>query len=426
MKIVAATASMALMLTAGSALAQENVLFNPGWESTSNPSPFQGWSGFGNVFRETSAAISGGFGAKLFGNFAAVQNFSGLTQDLPAGPNQTWTITASAKHLSTDAMTGGNRLVIKFDYVDSSGTVLGSSEETTLLTALSPTDPVLSGTATGTTPEGTAFVRAAIVFIQESDFAGGAANVDDVQVSSSLPVTPPLINGGFETRGPSRWNQFNFAGRSTILPRTGTAGAVTGGLSNGGFNLSGIFQDVQASAGQTWTGSAFVQNLGLLNPLTGEDWAVLNIEWKDSANNTISFVSVDAVRASTPLNEWIPVTVSGTAPEGTVSARLVALYFQPAIGGAPQPPGQVFWDDFSMTLTPAGCSVADVTGIGGPPAGPDGLLTGDDFNSFISAFAAGDLLADITGIGGPPSSPDGLITGDDFNAFISAFAAGCP
>ena len=35
-------------------------------------------------------------------------------------------------------------------------------------------------------------------------------------------------------------------------------------------------------------------------------------------------------------------------------------------------------------------------------------------------------LADLTGIGGPPSEPDGLITGDDFNAFIAAFAAGCP
>ena len=68
---------------------------------------------------------------------------------------------------------------------------------------------------------------------------------------------------------------------------------------------------------------------------------------------------------------------------------------------------------------------ADIVGIGGqPPA--DGLLTGDDFNAFISAFAAGELRADLTGIGGPPSEPDGLITGDDFNAFISAFAAGCP
>ncbi|MFO0376800.1 MAG: GC-type dockerin domain-anchored protein [bacterium] len=72
------------------------------------------------------------------------------------------------------------------------------------------------------------------------------------------------------------------------------------------------------------------------------------------------------------------------------------------------------------------CNAADITGIGGPPAGPDRLLTGDDFNAFISAFAADDLLADITGVGGPPATPDGLLTGDDFNAFISAFAAGCP
>ncbi|MFN8817018.1 MAG: GC-type dockerin domain-anchored protein [bacterium] len=44
----------------------------------------------------------------------------------------------------------------------------------------------------------------------------------------------------------------------------------------------------------------------------------------------------------------------------------------------------------------------------------------------MAAFATDSLFADITGVGGPPSDPDGLITGDDFNAFISAFAAGCP
>lgn len=82
----------------------------------------------------------------------------------------------------------------------------------------------------------------------------------------------------------------------------------------------------------------------------------------------------------------------------------------------------------NVTFTPGGpaaCSVADVVGIGGQPPS-DGQLTGDDFNAFIGAFAAGDLLADITGIGGPPNGPDGAITGDDFNAFIAAFAAGCP
>jgi hypothetical protein len=78
-----------------------------------------------------------------------------------------------------------------------------------------------------------------------------------------------------------------------------------------------------------------------------------------------------------------------------------------------------------ITVTPPAACPAAIVSIGNlPPA--DGLVTGDDFNTFFAAFAAGDPLADITGIGGPPALPDGLITGDDFNAFISAFAAGCP
>ncbi|MFN8816214.1 MAG: GC-type dockerin domain-anchored protein [bacterium] len=89
------------------------------------------------------------------------------------------------------------------------------------------------------------------------------------------------------------------------------------------------------------------------------------------------------------------------------------------------------YNQYTLKVAPAGvapvaCNLADLTGIGGPPSIPDGLLTGDDFNAFISAFAAGENLADLTGIGGPPAIPDGLITGDDFNAFIAAFAAGCP
>ena len=73
---------------------------------------------------------------------------------------------------------------------------------------------------------------------------------------------------------------------------------------------------------------------------------------------------------------------------------------------------------------PTACSAADIVSIGGQ-APADGLLTGDDFNAFVSAFAAGDPLADIVGIGGQAPG-DGLVTGDDFNAFIAAFAQGCP
>ncbi|MCA3006362.1 MAG: hypothetical protein LW650_05520 [Planctomycetaceae bacterium] len=81
--------------------------------------------------------------------------------------------------------------------------------------------------------------------------------------------------------------------------------------------------------------------------------------------------------------------------------------------------------NFRYNLPGGACNVADVVGIGGVGVPPDGILTGDDFNAFIGAFAANDLLADIVGIGGEPPA-DGLLTGDDFNAFIGAFAAGCP
>jgi len=81
--------------------------------------------------------------------------------------------------------------------------------------------------------------------------------------------------------------------------------------------------------------------------------------------------------------------------------------------------------DVPANLIPLpGPCLADIVAIGGLPPG-DGLLTGDDFNAFIAAFAAGDALADIVSIGGLPPG-DGLLTGDDFNAFIAAFAAGCP
>ena len=77
----------------------------------------------------------------------------------------------------------------------------------------------------------------------------------------------------------------------------------------------------------------------------------------------------------------------------------------------------------AQAVLPPTCP-ADIVSIGGSPS-PDGLVTGDDFNAFIAAFAAADGLADIVSIGGTPPS-DGLITGDDFNAFIGSFAAGCP
>ena len=144
---------------------------------------------------------------------------------------------------------------------------------------------------------------------------------------------------------------------------------------------------------------------------------------------------------------WVGAVVSASLWSGTAASWVDLSMFLPAEFSSSQATG-ISSDGVNVYVTgyglnwitgrteallwtraipgPAACNLADLTGIGGPPAIPDGLLTGDDFNAFISAFAAGENLADLTGIGGPPSEPDGLITGDDFNAFIAAFAAGCP
>ena len=160
-------------------------------------------------------------------------------------------------------------------------------------------------------------------------------------------------------------------------------------------------------------------------------------------NGEFSFV-VDARQARTTNGQW--VQLGGIVPIQTIRDQVIQLGANGAWTMPPFPnrmkitigrwkfdyPGtaaSAFIDNVVYRQLPVGptrCNLADITGIGGPPSAPDGLLTGDDFNAFIGAFAAGDLLADITGIGGPPADPDGLVTGDDFNAFIAAFAAGCP
>lgn len=85
---------------------------------------------------------------------------------------------------------------------------------------------------------------------------------------------------------------------------------------------------------------------------------------------------------------------------------------------------------------PTACNLADVTGLGGPPAPPDGQLTLDDILEFVNVYNSGEgcpglpgaacSLADVTGLGGPPAPPDGQLTLDDILEFINAYNEGCP
>ncbi|MBL8991486.1 MAG: hypothetical protein JNJ48_07905 [Phycisphaerae bacterium] len=87
-----------------------------------------------------------------------------------------------------------------------------------------------------------------------------------------------------------------------------------------------------------------------------------------------------------------------------------------------------------LTLRVRLCAADTATsGSADPQAGPDGFLTGEDFDVFIIAFFAelvdaqtGRKIADIAAAGTGELGPDGFLTGEDFDRFIIEFFSGCP
>ena len=186
-----------------------------------------------------------------------------------------------------------------------------------------------------------------------------------------------------------------------------------------------IFFDFHTGGSLLATGND--TELGLFNATTGA--LVASNDDAGSLRSLLSFGQTSPTRDYADGLTPAAGQTSATLPAGNYLLALAAYDTAFANGrsaistSANTGPARLSLATNAPAPTPA-CNVADIVAIGGqPPA--DGILTGDDFNAFIGAFANGDLLADVVAIGGTPPG-DGLITGDDFNAFISAFAAGCP
>lgn len=109
----------------------------------------------------------------------------------------------------------------------------------------------------------------------------------------------------------------------------------------------------------------------------------------------------------------------------------------PGDGSPPGFTGAVLATAFGMsaiTPPPSDRCIADIAteGNSDPFAGPDGFITGFDFDVFVQAFFAasrcgsGPYLADVADDQTGQPVPDGFLTGVDFDAFVQAFFAGCP
>jgi len=340
MKSMALLGAVVGAMLSTSAVQAQNLLQNSSFEVAGGA--VDGWTTFGNVFRETIAPITGSFGMKMFGNFTAGQvNYSGMFQDLPASAGQEWTVGVTGFNASFDAMQSANRAIVKIEFYDLMGNVLAFGESDVLV-AGSPTGTPIPASVTSAAPAGTTRVRLNLLFEQGADGAAGAAFFDDVTASVLGGGDVAVTNPSFETAGPgggpiANWSNFNNAFRTTNGPRTGDHNLT---LATG--TTSGVFQDFAALPGSVWEASVWGLKSTSSDPLTLPDFTVLNIEWRDEVNQLISNESVLVADGFTPADAYSQVTVSGTAPAGTSSARYVLLYF--SAGGT----GTIQMDDASF------------------------------------------------------------------------------
>ncbi len=166
-------------------------LYNPGFEDNGGTLP--PWEAWGNAYDvhytdpPVVAAYDGEYVVKMWGNFWGSYNESGVWQDVPAVPGQTWELSGFVQHIGTDAIAGTqNYCDLRIEFRDATDGLI----ETHLLTVLdanSPTDTWIDtttvGTLSATAPLNTAVARAVLVFVQPADglFEGGAGIFDSIE-----------------------------------------------------------------------------------------------------------------------------------------------------------------------------------------------------------------------------------------------------
>lgn len=200
----------------------------------------------------------------------------------------------------------------------------------------------LVGSTTGATTFTATGLTASTTYsftVKAKDAAGNVSAASDaLNVTTNAPSSGGnlLVNPGFETDSggrPASWiyEQDYYISRNTSVYRSGSASLRVNGDSG---PWMGWYQDVDASAGTTYTFDGYV-NI----PVNNGSTLRFKIQFL-SANGTILADHVAAVFTGTT-SEFVNVHASYTAPSGTAKVRIYP-YFNDMRG-------TFYFDDFSLT-----------------------------------------------------------------------------
>lgn len=148
-----------------------------------------------------------------------------------------------------------------------------------------------------------------------------------ILLAGEAPAQCLLANPSFELPGSGGavfggWNQFGAVGSSPEATH-GHAAARVSGPNTGNWDVSAFWQPLDTAPGDRWTASVKAWHTPI-HPLSGSSSAILNIEWRDSGGNLISYESHTVADASTPTDQIQNVSIlSQPAPTGAVTTHFL-------------------------------------------------------------------------------------------------------
>lgn len=243
-------------------------------------------------------------------------------------------------------------------------------------------------------------------------------DIDYVRVWQRSDPTPPptsLINDpGFEDDDGAmlQWSRFGNSIDNVIsdwgTPLDGVRSLKMYGQFTSEENYSGAFQNIPISEGDRFTATSHALIRSEDSIVGTGNEALMKVEFYSEAGapyDSTEFLgeSLTVIAdTSSPEDTWTYSELTGVAPAGTVEARVVIQFRQPASN----PTGAVFVDSVTFDLTPC---LADVNA--------DGAVTPTDFSAWINAYN-NDLP-------GCDQNEDGMCSAFDFTAWINNFNKGC-
>ena len=198
---------------------------------------------------------------------------------------------------------------------------------------------------------GTAFAAGVLIFVPVTTQAQNLLTDPSFEAQTTAPNPNPS--------GLPGWSLFNGAGFSTAEALTGTHSLIEAG--GGGFSVPGAFQQFNTGPGVAWTMTGNV--LGTTAPGAGTTFSILQLTFFSGPNGTGSNLgtvetspgnalgSAAQLNASSPLNTWIPLSVTAHGPAGTESVQAFAITID-------QNPITGYFDDMTLTAAPEPSTLA--------------------------------------------------------------------